>query len=75
METVKNQKTGVYYVKYNGQIEQVRLFEINNVKMLCLFEHPDKIAPIPIDSPSFGACTIDEVVNKFDAKDLEITNI
>ena len=40
METVKNQTTEVYYVKYNGQIEKAQLSEIGKVKMLCLLEHP-----------------------------------
>ena len=75
MKIVKNQKTNVYYVRYNGQIEKVRLFEINSIKMFCLFEHPDKLAPIPIDSPSFKECSVNEVVEMFGENNLEIVNV
>ena len=75
MKTVKNQTTGMYYVEYNGQIEKVQLSEIGGVKMLCLLEHPGKEAPIPISSPSFSGCLMDEVVDKFGAGDLVFVTI
>ena len=75
MKIVKNQTTNVYYVRYNGQIEKAQLAEIGKVKMLCLLEHPSKGAPIPITSPLFSGCSMDEVIDKFGLGDFVIVTI
>ena len=42
MKLVLNQMTNVYYIKYNGQIEKIKLVELDNIKMCCLLDHLEK---------------------------------